>query len=125
MLKWELLADCWTLQSYIHTYIEYIWKAIRKPPDEERIWHEHLWGKSRSKNWFIECNNMRREAQNKNNNQVSKETQDRIKWEKSQIMNKFEFIKKGHTKTINDYSYFIDHLLNVVYPTFLREEFNQ
>jgi hypothetical protein len=120
----ELLADCWTLQSHVLIYFEYIWKVIHKPEDEERIWHEHLWGKNRSNKWFIECNNTRREYQRKNNNHILKETKDRIEWEKSEIIKKFESMKKAHTKTINDYSYFIDPLLNVVYPRFLRKEFN-
>lgn len=48
-----------------------------------------------------------------------------INWEKSEIIKKFELIKKEHTETIKDYSYFINPLLNVIYPQFLRKEFNQ
>ena len=121
----HLLADCSTLQSYIHTYFEYIWKSTRKSTDEERIWFEHLWGKERRKKWFIECNNKRRVYQKENKNHVLKETQDRINSEKKEIINKFESIKKEHTKAINDYSYFTNPLLNIVYPLFLRKEFNQ
>jgi hypothetical protein len=40
-------------------------------------------------------------------------------------LNKFELIEKEHAKTINDYSFFIDPFLNVIYPEFLREKFNQ
>ena len=121
----ELLADCWTLQSQVFRYFEYIWKAIRKPKTEERIWHEHLWRKFTSNEWFIECNNIRRKYQRKNNNHILKETKDRIEWEKSEIIKKYESIKKEHTKTINDYSYFIDPLLYLFYPSFLRRDFNQ
>lgn len=121
----ELLADCSTLQSYLHTYFEYIWKSTRKSTDEERTWFEHLWGKDRSNEWYIECNDTRIKYHKKNKNQILKETQDRINWEKSTIINKFELIKKEHAETIKNYSYFIIPLLNVVYPTFLREEFNQ
>ena len=121
----ELLADCSTLQSYIHTYFEYIWKSTRKSTDEERIWFEHLWGRKRSNQWFIECNNIRREYQKENKNQVLKETQDRIDCEKLEIVNTFESIKIEHTETINDYSYFINPFLNVIYPEFLRKEFNR
>ena len=120
-----MLADCSTLQSYIHTYFEYIWKSTRKSTDEERTWFEHLWGKDRSSEWYIECNHTRRKYNKKNKKQILKETQDRIKWEKSEIINKFELIKKEHAETIKNYSYFIIPLLNVIYPTFLREEFNQ
>lgn len=121
----HLLADCSTLQGYIHTYFEYIWKSTRNSTDEERIWLEHLWGKERRKKSFIECNNKRRVYQKENNNHVLKETQDRINWEKSEILKKFELIEKEYAKTIYDYSFFIDPLLNVVYPIFLRKEFNQ
>ena len=121
----EVLADCWTLQSQVFRYFEYIWNAIRKPKTEERIWHEHLWRKFTSNEWFIECNNTRREYQWKNNNHILKETQYMIDSEKSEIIKKFESIKKEHTKTINDYSYFIDPLLYLFYPRFLRRDFNQ
>ncbi|HEX2407306.1 MAG TPA: hypothetical protein VHJ38_08875, partial [Nitrososphaeraceae archaeon] len=86
----ELLADCSTLQSYIHTYFEYIWKSTRKSTDEERTWFEQFWGRERSKIWFIECNNKRREYQKKNKNHILKETQDKIKSEKLEIIKKFE-----------------------------------
>ena len=115
----ELLADCWTLQSHVSTYLEYIWKSIRKPKDEERIWYEHLWGKNRSSKWFIECNNIRREYQKE---KVLKETQDMIDWEKSEIRKTFDSIKEKYSKTLQDYSYFIYPLINVVYPEFLRKD---
>jgi hypothetical protein len=121
----ELLADCSTLQSYIHTYFEYIGKSTRKSTDEKRTWFEHFWGRERSKIWFIECNNKRREYQKKNKNHILKETQDKINSEKLEIIKKFELIKKEHTKVLKDYSYFINPLLNVVYPEFLRKDFNQ
>ena len=108
----ELLADCSTLQSYLYIHtLSISGNPTRKPKTEERIWHEHLWRKFTSNEWFIECNNTRREYQRKNNNHILKETQDMIDWEKSEIIKKFESIKKEHTKTINDYSYFIDPLL--------------
>lgn len=119
----ELLADCWTLQSFVSTYLEYIWKDICKPTNEERIWYEHLWGKTRSNQWFIECDNRRRGYKKENNNQILKETQESINFEKIQIIKKFESIKNKYVKTINAYSYFIKPLLNVVYPLFLRKEF--
>lgn len=121
----ELLAYCWGLQSHVFIYFEYYWKSVSKPTNEEKIWFEHLWGKERSRYWFIECNNIRREYQKKNKNQILKETQDRINWEKLEMRKIFESIIKKYSKTINIYSYFIHHLLNVVYPEFLREEFNQ
>ena len=74
----QLLADCSTLQSYIHTYFEYIWKSTRKSTDEERTWFEHLWGEDRSNEWYIECNDTRRKYHKKNKNQILKETKDRI-----------------------------------------------
>ena len=73
----------------------------------------------------MECNDTRREYQKKNKNQILKETRDRINWKKSKILKKFELIEKEHAKTINEYSFFMDSLLNVVYPEFLRKEFNQ
>ena len=118
----ELLGDCWTLQSHVYTYLEYIWKSTRKSTEEERIWFEHLWGKERSKKWFIECNNKRRVYQKENKNHVLKETLDKINWEKSEILKKFELIEKEHAKRIYDYSFFIDPFLNVIYPEFLRNE---
>ena len=121
----ELLSDSLTLQSSIHTYFEYIWKSTRKSTNEERIWFEHFWGKERSKKWFIECNDTRREYQKENKNHILKETQDKINSEKSEIIRKFELIKKEHAETIKKYSYFIIPLLNIVYPPFLRKEFNQ
>ncbi len=121
----ELLADCSTLEGHVHIYLEYTWKGIRKPRSDEIIWYENLWGKSRTKKWFVHCNNIRREYQKKNKNQVLKETQERLDWDKSEIIKKFDSIKKKHAKTINAYSYFIEPLLNVVYPEFLRKEFNQ
>ena len=117
-----LLANCWTLQSHVSIYLEYVWQGIRKSTDEERIWYEHLWGKTRSKQWFIHCNNIRRKYQKENKNQVLKETKDMIDWEESEIIKTFESITKEHTKTIKDYLYFINPLLNVVYPEFLRKE---
>ena len=121
----ELLQDCWTLQSHVYWYYEYIWKSIRKPRNEERIWHEDLWGKYRTNKRFIECNNVRSDYQKKNKNQLLQETQERIGWEKSEIKKTFDLIKEKYSKTIEDYSYFINPLLNVVYPRFLRKEFNQ
>jgi hypothetical protein len=84
--------------------------------------HEHLWGKNRSNKWFIECNNRRRGYKEENKHQILKETKERINYEKIEIINKFKSINKKYIKTINDYSYFIEPLLNVVYPTFLRTE---
>jgi hypothetical protein len=121
----QLLANCWTLQSHVSTYLEYVWKSIRKPTAEERIWYEHLWGESKSNQWFIECNNIRRDYQKENKNQLLKDTQDMIDWEKSQIRNTFDSIKEKYSKTIKDYVYFINPLLNVVYPEFLRNELSQ
>jgi hypothetical protein len=121
----EILAECWTLQSYILTYLEYVWKSLSKSTKEERIWYEHLWGKYRSNQWFIECNNCRRNYQKENKNQLLKETQERINYEKIQIIKKFESIKEKYSKKIKHYSYFIKPLLNVVYPDFLRKEFKQ
>ena len=120
-----LLQDCWPLKSHVLTYLEYVWKSICKPTNEERIWFEHFWGKSKSNQWFIECNNIRREYQKKNENTILKETRERIDWEKSEIKEKFDRIKKEHIKTIKDYYYFINPLLNTVYPEFLRKKFNQ
>jgi hypothetical protein len=121
----KLLADCWTLQSHVFTYLEYCWQSISKPTNEEKIWFEHLWGKYRSNKWFVYCHNIRKEYQIENKNQLLKETQERINWEKSEIIKKFESIQKEHVKTINDYSYFIEPLLNKVYPELLRKDFNQ
>ena len=121
----ELLANCWSLASHTHTYFQYIWQAIRKPTDAERIWYEHLWGKNRSQRWFNQYNNIRREYMKKNKNQVLKETQERLYWEKLEIIKKFNSINEEYAKIINDYSYFIFPLLNVVYPGFLRKEFKQ
>jgi hypothetical protein len=121
----ELLADCSTLATHVNIYLEYTWKGIRKPKSNEILWYQELWGKSRSNKWFVQCNNIRREYQKKNKNKVLKETQERIDWDKSEIIKKFGSLNKNHTKTIYDYSFFIDPLLNVVYPFFLRKEFNQ
>ena len=121
----ELLADCWTLQSHVFTYLEYRWQSLSKPTNEEKVWYEHLWGKYRSNQWFIECNNSRRDYQKENKNQLLKETQEMIDWEKSEIRKTFASIKEKYSKTIKDYSYFIYPLLNVVYPGFLRKEFKQ
>ncbi len=121
----EILADCWTIQSHVSTYLEYVWKSFSKPTNEERIWYEHLWGKSRSEEWFAHCYDMRRKYRKKNKNQVLKETQERLDWEKSETIKKFDLIKNEYAKIINDYSYFIKPLLNVVYPGFLRKEFKQ
>ncbi len=118
----ELLADCWTLQSHVYTYLEYIWTANRKPTNEERIYDEHLRGKNRSNRWFIECNNTRRDYKKKNKKQITKETQEMIDWGKSEIIKKFNSIQNEYAKLINDYSYFIKPLLNIVYPEFLRNE---
>ena len=74
----ELLAACSTLEGHVYIYLEYIWKAIGKPTNEERIWYEHLWGKNRTNKWFIYCNDIRREYKKKNKNQVLKETQERL-----------------------------------------------
>jgi hypothetical protein len=119
-----LLADCWSLQNHTFTYFEYYWKSVSKPTNEEKIWFEHLWGKNRSNQWFIECNTRRREYHKENNNQLLPETQERIDWEKSEIRKTFDSIEKEHAETIKDYSYFIHPLLNVIYPEFLRKEFN-
>ena len=118
----NLLADCWTLQSHVFTYLEYRWQSMSKPTNKEKIWFEHLWGKNRTNKWFRYCHNKRKDYQKKNKNQILKETQDKINYEKSEILNKFESIKKEHTKTINEYSYFIKPLLNVIYPEFLRND---
>jgi hypothetical protein len=120
-----LLADCWSLQSHVLTYVEYYWTSVSKPTKEEKIWFEHLWGKNMSNQCFIDCNNRRREYQKKKHNPKSKETSDRINDEKIQIIDKFEYIKNTYSGALNDYSYFIDPLLNVVYPEFLRKEFSQ
>jgi len=120
----ELLVDCWTLQSHVSTYLEYVWKSLSKPTNEERIWYAHLWGKSRSEEWFRHCYHIRREYKEKNN-QVLKETQGKLDEEKSEIIKKFDSIKNEYAKIINDYLYFIKPLLNVVYPEFLRKDFNQ
>ena len=72
---------------YIHTLN--IGKSTSKSTDEERTWFEHFWGKERSKKWFIECNNKRREYQKEKQNHILKETQDKINSEKSEIINKF------------------------------------
>ena len=117
----ELLANCWSLASYTHTYFQYIWQAIRKPTDAERIWYEHLWGKNRSQRWFNQYNNIRREYMKKNKNQVLKETQERIDTDESEMRDKFDSINIQYAKLINDYSYLIGPLLNIVYPQFLRE----
>jgi hypothetical protein len=118
----DLLGDCWSLQSHVFTYLEYRWQSLFKPTKEEKIWFEHLWGENRSNKWFRYCHNKRKNYQNENKNQLLKETRDRIDSEKSEIKKIFELIEKEHTKTINEYSYFINPLLNVVYPEFIRKE---
>ena len=75
-----------------------------------------MWGKHRSKEWFVHSYHKRQEYKKKNKNQVLKETQEKLDREKSEIIKKFDSIKKGYVKTISDYSYFINPLLNVVYP---------
>jgi hypothetical protein len=120
-----LLADCWSLLSHVLTYFDYYWKSVSKPTNEEKIWFEHLWGKNRSNQCFIEYNTRRREYQKEKHNPKSKETSDRFNDEKTQIIEKFEYIKNTYSEALNDYSYFIDPLLNVAYPEFLRKEVNQ
>jgi hypothetical protein len=107
------------------TYFDYYWKSVSKPTNEEKIWFEHLWGKNRSNQCFIEYNTRRREYQKEKHNPKSKETSDRFNDEKTQIIEKFEYIKNTYSEALNDYSYFIDPLLNVAYPEFLRKEVNQ
>ena len=85
--------------------------------------YEHLWGKPRSKEWFVHCYHKTREYKKKNKNQVLKETQEKLDGEKSEIIKKFDSINNEYSKLINDYLYFIKPLLNVVYPEFLRKEF--
>jgi hypothetical protein len=121
----ELLAYCQGLQSHVFTYLEYIWKGIRKPTNQEKIWYEHLSEKNTSNQWFIECNKRRTEYKKENKNQLLQETQEKINWEKSEIRKTFDSIKEKYSKTIKDYSYFINPLLNVVYPELFRKEFNQ
>lgn len=120
----ELLSDCRNLQSHVFTYLEYIWQSLSKPTNKEKIWLEHLWGKNKSNKWFTYCYDIRKEYQKKNKNQLLQETQERIDWVKSEIRKTFNSIKEKYSKTIEDYSYFIIPLLNVVYPQFLRKEFN-
>ena len=121
----DILLECWRLYSYGIMYLIYKWQSICRPINEEKVWYEHLWGKSRSQEWFVHCYHKRREYKKKNKNQVLKETQEKLDREKSEIMKKFDSINNEYAKLINDYSYFIKPLLNVVYPEFLRKEFKQ
>ena len=121
----DILLECWTLYSHVTMYLSYKWQGICRPLDEEKVWYEHLWGKSRGNKWFVYCNNRRSEYKRTASQGEKIHTQERISYEKTEIIKKFESINNNHVKTINDYSYFIDPLLNVVYPEFLRKEFNQ
>ena len=121
----DILLECWTLQSHIFWYLVYRWQGIRRPKDEEIIWYKHFYGETRSEEWFLHCNHIRTKYMKYSTQEEKKQTQERLHWEKLEIIKKFELIKKEYAKTIYDYSYFIDPLLNVVYPIFLRKEFKQ
>ena len=119
----NILLECWTLYSHVIMYLIYKWQSICRPIYKEKVWYEHLWGKTRSKEWFVDCYDKRHEYKKKNKNQVLKETQEKLDGEKSEIIKKFDSINNEYSKLINDYLYFIKPLLNVVYPEFLRKEF--
>ena len=121
----DILLECWTLHNHVFWYLIYRWQGIKRPKDEEIIWYNHFWGEKRSEEWFRDCRDIRTEYKNFATQEEKKQTQERLHWEKLEIIKKFEFIKKEYAKTISDYSYFIYPLLNVVYPIFLRKEFNQ
>ena len=121
----DILLECWTLYNHVFWYLLYRWQGIKIPKDEEKIWYKHFWGEERSEEWFLYCHDIRTKYKKSATQEEKKQTQERLHWEKLEIIKKFEFIKKEYAKTISNYSYFIDPLLNEVYPIFLRKEFNQ
>ena len=94
----DILVICWDLHSYVIMYFIYKWQSICRPIYEEKVWYEHLWGKPRSKEWFVHSYHKRREYKKKNKNQVLKETQEKLDREKSEIMKKFDSINNEYAK---------------------------
>ena len=121
----HILLECWTLHNHVFWYLLYRWQGIKRPKDKEIIWYKHFWGEERSEEWFRYCHDIRTKYKKSATQEEKKQTQERLQWEKSEIIKKFEFIKKEYAKTISNYSYFIHPMLNVVYPEFLRKEFKQ
>ena len=121
----DILLECWTLQSHVFWYLLYRWQGISRPKNEEIIWYKRFYGETRSEEWFLHCNNIRTKYLKSATQEEKKQTQERVHWEKLEIIKKFELIKKEYALTINEYSYFIDPMLDVVYPIFLRKEFKQ
>ena len=119
----EFLKDCWLLHGIVTLYLTQKWKSIQIPTEEEKIWYEHLWGKQRTTHMFTYFNNERVKF-NKNKNQKYKQNKEYIQKLLGSLIialtNKFESIQTTYSDIIDDYSYLVNPLLNLVYPQFFR-----
>lgn len=120
MLK-NFLQDSWVVQGSATLYYQFLWKHIRAPTDEEKIWYEQLWGKTRTNQWFLNYNKYRREYKKSKNQMSKEEIQKKLEVDRSLMRNKFESIKNKYPDIIKEYSYLVDPLLNMFYPQFLRD----
>jgi hypothetical protein len=117
------LRDCWILHGMVNSYLFQKWKSIQKPTTEERTWCEHFWGRPRSNQILTDCDK-EREKFNKIKNQKYKQDKEEIQKLLNQIIislqRRYETIKNTYSDIIENYSYLVNPLLNLVYPHFFR-----
>ena len=117
----KFLQQCWVLHGgVIVLYLFLKWRSIGQPTGEEEIWYKHLVGKHRSEIRIAECYRERKEFIKTKNKDLEQKILNQLNFQISGLRIKFESINKEYTNIIKKYSYFVEPLLNLVFPEFLR-----
>ena len=109
-----LLYDCYVLYRFFHYHIvEYIWKYVRRPNQEEINWLETFEGKHRVDRIRNEAYLYRKQLMSKDKNWKTKLAADNRDYpiNLSDLACK---LKEKHTQTIKNYRFIIDDLINLI-----------
>ena len=117
----ETIEKCWVIHGDVTSILSYIWDYIRPPKKEEIDWMRQVYTEHDVKIMVADAFNSRKSF----DKHPKKEgymlaVNDCIRVFKNRINN--EIVTEKYSKIIQKNGIFIDYLLELVYPTFLREE---
>jgi hypothetical protein len=120
------LQDCLEVYEFASGIIIDIWTSIRHPSPQEIRWLEFFIGKESTNQIIIKAHDRRKSKHDMTINEFfewQKWWKSALKESESEAAKMVTDLKKNHHLTIQKYPYPSNDILELVYPTFLKETF--